>query len=226
VLTVALLVSACSLQNFDELSEDNGSLGASGGAAGASSGGAAGASSGAGGNAGGPSGASGSMNAGGDAGAEGAIDAGGRLNLLDDPGFEGGHLGWIAFGGSAIVDVAAEGRGGSRCISSINRTQTFEGPSRNIQPLVEAGGIYWLEAWVRVGTGEQPVSLSLKTVCEGLAESYAPIVSVFAGADDWTQLAGRFTTPTCPLVEFTFYVEGPASGISFYVDDVGLYPAP
>jgi hypothetical protein len=227
VLSLALLVSACSLQNFDELSDGLGSRGASGGASGNGSGGASG--NGALPPNGGASGSStdGASGSGGmSAGASGDADAGERRNLIPDPGFEAGHQGWIAFGGSAIVDVDSQGREGSRCISSIDRTETFEGPSLDIEALVEADATYWLEAWVRVSAGTQRLSLSLKTVCEGLDATYAPIVSDFAGDDEWTELSGQFTTPTCALIEFAFYVEGPASGVSFYVDDVGLYPVP
>jgi Carbohydrate binding domain len=154
------------------------------------------------------------------------LDAGTTLNLLSNPGFEFGHAGWIAFGGSAIVDVEGAGRDGSRCISSVNRSQTFEGPARDIASPVVGGNNYFLEAWVRMTTGQQPISISVKTACQGQTESYSPIVSGSANADEWTRFAGEFTAPTCALKELRFYVEGPPAGVSFYVDDAGLYLSP
>jgi hypothetical protein len=237
-LSGALLALGCSLQNFESLSRDADELGAPGGAAGDGS--LAGAGGGAGGGA--PDGgAGGSREGSGGAGAAGGADVGGSgmgvggvgsgdagvaPNLLSDPGFEVGHAGWVAFGDSAILDVDAEGRDGSRCISSVNRTATFEGPAVRIETLVAAGATYSVEAWVRMSSGNQPVSISLKTVCDGAAESYSPIVSSTSNAASWTRLAGDFTAPTCVLAELTIYIEGPPSGVSFYVDDVAMQLVP
>lgn len=154
------------------------------------------------------------------------VDAGTTLNLLSNPGFEFGHAGWIAFGGSAIVDVEGAGRDGSRCISSVNRRQSFEGPARDIASLVVGGSNYFVEAGVRMSTGQQPISISVKTACQGQSESYSPVVSGIANAEEWTRLAGEFTAPTCALTELRFYLEGPAAGASFYVDDAGLFLSP
>jgi hypothetical protein len=235
----ALFALGCSLQNFESLSRNADELGATGGAAGngslagAGGGGAGGSAPGAGGTGGsrGGSGGAGGADVGGSGtgagtGGVGSGDAGANPNLLNDPGFEVGHAGWVAFGGSAIIDVDAEGRDGSRCISSSNRTATFEGPSVRIDTLVSAAATYSVVAWVRASSGNQPVSISLKTVCDGTPASYLPIVSDTANATSWTQLVGHFTAPSCVLSEFSIYIEGPPSGISFYVDDVAMYLVP
>jgi hypothetical protein len=244
-------VSACSLQDFDALSSGESGLGASGsgtggsagrgGTSGASAGGnpaggdggtapgagSGGSGSGGDGNGGAPNGGSGGGNAGGTAGTQTLPDGGARLNVLSDPGFEGGHVGWIRFGNADILDVDGEGRDGSRCIHVVNRTVSFEGPaSPPLESLLEAGLRYRAEAWVRIEAGSDTVGISLKSVCTETGEDYLQLTTSPVDDTDWSFLAGEFTVPAaaeCTLTELRFYIEGPDAGISFYVDDVGLY---
>ena len=189
-LTLTCL-AGCSLQDFDALGNGTGELGTGGtssasGAGGSSGttalGGSAGTSPG--GSAGSGGGSSGSAGTGGTStsggsggtytgtggssagtGSEPEGDAGALQNLFPAPGFENGHLGWVGFGDSAIVDAPGEGRDGSDCISSINRTYTYEGPSCVLDAIVQSERGYLVEAWVRSESGLEPVSLSVKTVC-------------------------------------------------------------
>jgi cellulase/cellobiase CelA1 len=39
----------------------------------------------------------------------------------------------------------------------------------------------------------------------------------------WTKLEGTLTVPSCELASLIVYVEGPAQGVSFYVDDASLF---
>ncbi len=214
------------------------------GAAGAAWGGSAGSGAGGGGAAGGSvpapvegngggaaeGGSGNDVGSGGNAGSAVApsADAGVGPNLFSDPGFEVAHVGWVGFGDSSIVDVVGEGLLGSRCISSVDRTETFEGPSHRLEALVQPGESYLVEASVRTGAGAAAMRISLKQACEGSDETYPLVATGSANNADWLHLEGTFTVPaaaSCTLTEYLVYIEGPESGVSFFVDDVGLYLA-
>ncbi len=216
-----VLGAACSLSDFDRLSEGGflspaaGSAGALGGGAVGGSGGAAGSSS-----AGGAAGTgSPSSGAGGEGGAP-PLPVG---NLIENSSFEDGHSGWIGFGESEIVDVTENPHTGERAICSQSRADTWTGPSYRLLSLVRGGVRYSISAWARVDSGTETVGASTKTVClpaEGAAtEEYTRIVSLGVGTD-WTEIRGQFLAPSCDSNEFLLYFEGPAAGAVFYLDDV------
>jgi hypothetical protein len=253
-VVIAGCLFGCSLQDFDALSSESATAGGSGagtGTAGSSNpaGGAGGTSSGAGSGgsvsaplagSGGEAGTDGSNgggsnnNNGGSGGGTGGSDVtpvdGGvvAVNLLSDPGFEGGHQGWIPFGNSTILDVEGEGRDGSRCIHVTDRPSTFSGPgSPPLETLLEPDRRYRAEAWVRMQTAADTIGITLKSTCtENTAATYTQLTSAAAITADWTFLLGEFNVPsaaTCTLTELLFYIEGPEPINAFYVDDVGLY---
>jgi hypothetical protein len=245
---VYLGLAGCSLQNFDALSggpdvlTSGGSAGSAAGEAGrggnAPIGGRGGASSGGGGDSStGSAGTNGSGSSAG-AGASGGngsssggafqlADGGTVLNLLQDPSFATGHVGWTQFGNAALADAPGEGRDGSQCLAATGRTETFAGPSIDLELLLEPGQAYGAEAWVRTsGTTAQTTGLSVKTVCSGEAETYTQLATEPAPVGQWVLLSGSFTAATCTLDEYKLYIEGPESGVDLYVDDVGLYQLP
>lgn len=250
---MCLQIAGCSLQNFDGLSSGGAGSGGSGGLPnlGGSGGDAGGAPGGRGGTgpvagAGGQDGTGGSQTGGGAAGegnpggrggssggrggssgsSGGSLsgDGGTALNLLPDPSFTQGHTGWVRFGETVLVDTPGEGRDGSQCLVASARTQTYEGPSIDLQTLVVGGQAYTAEAWVRTSaTTTQSVSISIKTTCTGAADVYTQLVTELVASGEWLFLSGGFTAETCVLDEYTLYLEGPEIGVDLYVDDVGLY---
>ena len=250
-VAVYLGLASCSLQNFDTLSSgldaDGGRAGAGGSAVGEAGGGGRGGNASIGGGGGVPAGPGGSGNpsggnpgagagpggngssggvspSGGNGGSPQLGDGGAGLNLLQDPSFAAGHVGWAQFGNAALADAPGEGRDGSQCLAATSRTETFAGPSIHLEPLVVPGQLYAVEAWVRTSASTtQTTSISLKTVCNGASDVYTPLASASAAAGEWILLDGSFTAETCTLDEYTLYIEGPEIGVDLYVDDVGLY---
>jgi carbohydrate binding protein with CBM4/9 domain len=225
-------VPGCTLQDFDVLSSEWVGVGAGQGGTQAGSGGVAGDGQGA-------SGPIGNGGAGGSAGNAGA-GAGEPENLIVNPSFEAGHANWIGFGNSTILDVIGGAHSGDQCIASMNRTQSWEGPSFDALSIVTPGQVYQVGAWVRLDAGTpngaadagsedagppvvapQAVALSFKSLCEGAPEVYTPIISMAVGPT-WRLLQARLTVPSCTLNELRIYFEGPAPGTVFYVDDVSL----
>jgi carbohydrate binding protein with CBM4/9 domain len=231
-LPLALPLLGCSLQNFETLGGGNNALVVAGAAGvGNGSGGSAGASSTPGGASGTSAGGSdgvrgnGGSSVGGGAGG-GAVtdaDAGSASNLIPNSSFEAGHSGWVGFGSSAILDVEEQPHSGSYCIGSTHRNAAWEGPARRIESVVTGGARYAVDAWARSSEGSHVIGMSLKTVCEGEMEAYAPIAATAVGAD-WTPVGGEFTAPTCVLSELRVYFEGPPAGVDFFVDDVSMSP--
>ena len=116
-------------------------------------------------------------------------------------------------------------RTGDKCIASMNRTEAWQGPSYNVLSLVTVGEAYEISAWVRMETGIEPVTLSLKSVCSDGVETYTPLASVLVETD-WTLMAGLITVPDCGLTELTPYFEGPAPNAVFFLDDANLKRVP
>lgn len=187
----------------------------SGGSAGtATAGGSGGASS---------AGAAGTTHAGGagEGGSE-AIDA--RPpdgNLIPEPSFESGHSGWTAFGPSTIVDVEGSAHTGLKCIAATNRAAPWQGPMFAVDSVVAGGTSYEASAWVRVTEGNVMTHLTLRTLCEGMTDSYTAVAGSLVG-DEWTLLTGTFTAPTCTLDALDLFIEGPPAGVDIFVDDVEL----
>lgn len=248
----ALWLAACSFQNFDSLSNGGtGSLGTAGSAGAATSGtggdagssgaGGAGGSGGNGGTRPDTGGTGGSAGTAGRSGAGGAgpggpgngpggngsvpTDAGATGNLFADPGFELGHLAWKQFGTTRLTDVPGEGRNGTKALRSDNRADDYAGPSTTIAPpLTEAGAVYRVEGWVRMLEGSASVRMTVKTVCGSDEPAYVTLDTQVVNATDYTLLSANVTVATCTLTEYLVYFEGPDPGVSFYLDDVGLYP--
>jgi hypothetical protein len=150
-----------------------------------------------------------------------ATDAGAQpINLIPDPSFEAGHLGWNGFSGYDIVDVIDPDTG-YKCIRTENRSASWHGPKRRVDSLVSAGARYQVGAWTRVAVGLEPTTLMLITKCQGASTLYTVLQGGSAG-DAWSQRLGEFTAPTCTLESLEIFIEGPAGGIDFYVDDVSL----
>ena len=138
-------------------------------------------------------------------------------NLLQNPGFELGTVGWYSLGGQLypVSDPVKQGGLAAKCSL---RTQTWMGPAQDILPLVQVDRDYLLSAWVRVsGANSARVNLTLKKV-EG-STTWTHLASADVGNLGWTKLLGGFklaagSNPS----ELTIYLEGPPSGVDLLVD--------
>jgi endo-1,4-beta-xylanase len=144
-------------------------------------------------------------------------------NLLKNPGFEAGNTsGWTCWGG-VLTTAAGSAHSGRYCALISGRTQTWQGPVQSVRGLLKAGTTYRLSAWVKLqnGTSEQAGI----TVCQADAAGtdYHGVVSGTATEDRWSCLSGYFTPSVQgTLSQMDVYIEGPSSGVSFYIDDVGV----
>ena len=143
-------------------------------------------------------------------------------NLIANPDFETGTAGWFGFGGPTLTASTAQAHRGLQSGFVTNRTATFQGPAHDLLGLAVAGGTYQASAWARLdGAGSGPATLTLKASCSG-ADQFGQIASVTATSTEWTEVAGRFTVPSCTLTGLTIYLEGPPAGVNQYIDDVSV----
>lgn len=202
----------------DDAGGSGGATGGVGGSGGSGNAGSAGSgTAGVGGSAGSSAGSAGTSPFEGDAGIG---------NLLSDPSFEQGLSGWVAFGASTLEVSETFARTGTQSLRSSGRTQPYEGPSLRMESMVFAGLDYAFEVWVRTEAGTHTFNATLKTRCAGQTDdeaAYNQIANRSIG-ESWAYLNGSFTAPSdCTLAELRVYIEGPAAGESFFIDDAGLY---
>ena len=146
-------------------------------------------------------------------------------NVLQNPGFESGTTGWSGWGPVSFSSSTTQFHAGSRSALIQNRTATWNGISQSLLGVVQPGTNYRISAWVRlVSGGNQPVQLTIQKV-DGGGTSYAAVANGTANSTGWTLLSGGYTlTVNGNLTSLTFYVEGPAAGVSFYADDFVVEP--
>jgi hypothetical protein len=237
-------LSRCSLSDFDSLSSGLNLTSNLGGTGGTSSdpdastnptGGAGGEGGSAGQSNAGSSGSSGSSGSGNtpDAGPGDEPDAGptGPQNLILDPGFEQGAPRWISMGNVVLSLSTDNPHAGNSCLLVSGRDDfVYEGPGYDLLGTVELGATYTTTVWVRLKSDAQVASLMYKHRCDGETDTdtavYYAVTAVRSDADDglgWYELTGSFTARSCAALAMTLYIEGPAVGEEFYIDDASLF---
>jgi GH35 family endo-1,4-beta-xylanase len=154
----------------------------------------------------------------------------GHTNLLLNPGFEQGTVGWAPFGSSVIQAPAGQAtnlvHSGFRAVRVSGRTQTWEGVSQSLLGLVMPFKTYGISAWVRLENGgSQAIKLTVQEKKASGVESWNGVSQVTADTGRWVHLLGTYTLRSAdPYSALTLYFEGPAAGVNFCVDDVVLEP--
>jgi glucuronoarabinoxylan endo-1,4-beta-xylanase len=140
-------------------------------------------------------------------------------NLTQNPGFESGITGWSGFG-ATLSATNTMPCSGSYSGYVLNRTAAWNGVAQSFLGVMQPGATYNISAWVRLASGgNQPVMLTIQQV-DGSGTSYKNVASGTATSTGWVQLNGSFTlTVSGTLTGLLLYMEGPASGVSFYADD-------
>ncbi|HEX9622126.1 MAG TPA: carbohydrate binding domain-containing protein [Polyangiaceae bacterium] len=144
-------------------------------------------------------------------------------NLVQNPGFESGTQGWFVFGSATLSASTQFKHSGFKSARVSNRTATWQGPAYSLLGSAMAGLDYDATAWaMTAGSGSQPLLLTAKIVCAGAAPEYRQLAATTAASGTWKKLSGELVLPLCDLSELTIYVEGPAAGVTLYVDDVSV----
>jgi len=141
------------------------------------------------------------------------------VNLLTNPGFEEGTTGWQARNCS-ISAVTASPRSGLQCGRAYNRTAVWQGIKQSILGKAAPGQTVTISGWVRLeNTASDTIKLTVEQR-DDAGTKYIGISQKTVSNSQWTQLTGQFTLAVSgTLTYLDIYFEGPAAGISFYVDD-------
>jgi endo-1,4-beta-xylanase len=145
------------------------------------------------------------------------------VNLLYDPGFEAGVGWWQTFGSVTLLHESSDSHAGDFCLKAAARKTNWAGPSYSIVDYVLQGAEYVGSAWVKSASSTQNFTMTLRTLCEGESETVYvhPVLDQPVG-EEWTNITGTFLTPECKMTSASVYIEGPAEGIDFFVDDVSV----
>lgn len=132
---------------------------------------------------------------------------------------------WGPRGPVTLALTDADAHMGGQALSVTGRTGDWNGPATSVSGLFEPGGVYQVEAWVKLAAGTAGSSGVHFTVQETSAsgDAYTWVGgAVTITADGWAKIGGQYTMPE-NLTAAQLYVEAaPISGVhpSFLVDDV------
>src|SRR5690554_3595174 len=143
----------------------------------------------------------------------------GEFPLLSS--FETGIEGWVPMGASSIERTDALAHSGAWSLRSFNRTQPFEGPSRDVTGLVVPGETYLASVWVYQTTGSsQPFQFTLRETMSGGGDQFPAIAAGSVPSGEWTQLTGEITVNPDSVAQLA-YVEATANPtMEFFIDEI------
>jgi O-glycosyl hydrolase len=150
-------------------------------------------------------------------------------NILVNPGFESSTTGnWAAYSSSfQRVSSSPSPHSGTYSGRAYNRNSgTYNGIQQNVLGKMVQDQTYAVSGWVRTSTtANSTVHLSFAKT-DGGGTTYAWGASGTANNSGWTYISGSYTlTVNGTLTGLFVYVEGPATGIDIYLDDVNVYGA-
>jgi hypothetical protein len=147
----------------------------------------------------------------------------GDTNLLTNFGFENGTEGWTDRS-CKIEAVTTPVHDGAKSAKVTGRTETWQGIKQSLLGKAENGKTYKISVWIRLENSDSDaVTVSIEQTDDS-GTNYKNVVSGTAGKTEWVQLKGEFTLEANgALKTLDVYIEGPAAGIDFYVDDFVVY---
>jgi len=153
------------------------------------------------------------------------ISASAAENIIVNGNFETGTTsGWFPFGSDLIITVETTSHGGNFSAQVAGRSQNWQGLAQSILNRLEVGKTYELTAWVMLEYapgGNDTIKATIKKVENEDPATYPTVAQTTGTNNVWVQLSGEYTlTVDGVLTELILYFEGPAAGVSYYLDDV------
>ncbi len=151
------------------------------------------------------------------------LPAFGDTNILANPGFENGADAspWVPHFGSTVSGVQTPSpHGGSWCGASTGRTGTYQGMQQDLYDKVVPGATYNVSGYFRTSTaGDSTISITWR-----VNGNWTGHIGGTANSSGWTYISGTYTVPAeITDEELYVYIEGPASGVDIYIDDLVVY---
>jgi len=154
----------------------------------------------------------------------------GDTNVVTNGGFESGMDGWSERGCSisAVTEPVHGGSGGAKVY---DRTEAWQGIKQSMLGKMQDGQTYQVSAWVKLESADSDTVIVSVERADDVGTKYINVGKAVATSSDWAQISGEFTLDVeGTLTTLDVYFEGPAAGVSFFVDDVNvsapIVPAP
>lgn len=149
-------------------------------------------------------------------------------NLLVNPGFEEGTLGWNGRG--CTFSTSTVSRSGSYSGYATDRNSYWDGIKQSVLGKMLPGETYTISAWMKLESSSSDQIIVTIEQRDDRGVSYIRVDQETGYDSRWTRLSGRFTLDVVGiLTTLDVYFEGPAEGVNFYLDDVevlGRTPEP
>ncbi|HEX9059295.1 MAG TPA: carbohydrate binding domain-containing protein, partial [Clostridia bacterium] len=132
--------------------------------------------------------------------------------------------GFTGRGGVETLEVTNEAaHNGAYSLKVTGRTQSWNGPSLNVDKYIDQGNEYTITAWVKL-ISPSSTQLSISTqVGNGDGASYVNLQSQAVSTDSgWVQLQGKYRYNNTSSNYETIYVESSNATASFYIDDISF----
>jgi endo-1,4-beta-xylanase len=144
-----------------------------------------------------------------------------EVNILIDFEFNAA-MGVKGRGTERVAVTEEEAYSGSYSLLTTNRTNSWNGPSLNVEAFVVPGVTCEVSVWV-LPKDPESLSFTLSTqIGNGSGASYINLSSKTVSKDDgWTELSGSYTYPNSNYI--TIYVESSNATAEFYIDDLSFY---
>ena len=140
-------------------------------------------------------------------------------NLLVNPGFEEGTLGWSDRGGT--FSTSTESRSGGYSGYATNRNFYWDGIKQSVLGKMIPGETYTISAWMKLEGSSIDQIIATIEQRDDRGVSYTRVDQTNGYDNQWTHLSGRFTLEAVGiLTTLDIYFEGPAPEVNFYLDDV------
>jgi hypothetical protein len=145
------------------------------------------------------------------------------LGDVPNPGFEEGtNDSWGTWAGS-LVSSDATAHSGSYSGYVSERTNSWQGPVRDLIYTLKDGHTYQVSIWVKLDNADNAYARMTVQQTDGSGTHYHVINEATIYNDKWVKVSGAFTPEITGYLEaLSLYVEGPAEGVNFYVDDLEI----
>ncbi|WP_310549717.1 endo-1,4-beta-xylanase [Paenibacillus glufosinatiresistens] len=146
--------------------------------------------------------------------------------VIADYGFENNTAqGWSQMGSGSLAAVSQDvyaSHGGSYSLLTSGRTAAWNAPSLNVTPLLKAGGVYSISAYVRAALPADAgkLKITVKRTADG-SDHYDQVTDAASVAGSgWVKLEGSYTYSAASSL--LLYIESDQASAPYLIDDVRI----
>ncbi|MDR7188453.1 beta-xylosidase [Microbacterium sp. BE35] len=131
------------------------------------------------------------------------------VELLTNPGFEGGAQGWIV-NDTATLAASTDAATGAGSLQVTGRTTTGSGAAQDVSGKVQHNVTYDVSAKVKYENPNSPATKQFLITARYGSSTFTNLASVTATRGQWATISGSFTVPASqPLSSMRIFIETP-----------------